>query len=139
MKRCLGVMTIALVVGLAVPAGAFATTVPYKGKIVADHPSGTVAFKVERRNGRPRQVKHMTFDSVKLHCEDDMNTYVGSGIAGSAKVSRRGHFELSDADRSFSGRIGSGGDAHGRISVHFEHPFHGPCDNKHHEWRGHPA
>ena len=138
MKRAVFVLLLASVLTLSTAAVSSAAVVGYTGKVVASQPSGAVAFEVTRHKGKPKLVQNMTFDSVKLHCEDDTNTFVSSGIAGSAKVTRRGHFELSDGTDSFTGRIGKDGKARGRITVQFAHPFHGACSVERRKWRGHP-
>jgi hypothetical protein len=114
-------------------SSAWAKTVHYDGKLEATN-GGNVHFDVVKRNGRPRRVKNVTFDALKMHCEDGINTFVGSSFADTGRVSRNGRFKLSDGNNSFTGLIGDGRHAHGKITVHFQHMFHGECVNKQHDW-----
>jgi hypothetical protein len=113
---------------------AWAKTVHYDGHMEAEK-GGRVHFDVVKRNGRPRKVKNVTYDELKLHCpQDDSNTFVSSGFGTSAKVGHDGSFQMRQGGDKFSGVIGDSNHAHGKITVHFDHPFSGPCVNKHHDW-----
>jgi hypothetical protein len=138
-KRVVFVLLVASWLALLIAAASSAAVVSYTGKVVASQPSGTLAFEVKRHNGKPKRVRNMTLDSVKLHCEDGNTTFVGRGIAGSARVTRRGRFTLSDESDSITGRIAANGKVRGKISVQFAHPFHGACTVEDAAWRGHPA
>jgi hypothetical protein len=130
--RRISIALICVAAAAVLASSAWARTVHYEGKVEAHR--GDVTFDVIKRHGRPKRVKNVAFDELKLHCEDDTNTSLSSVISGSGKVSRSGHFVVKETDRRFKGVLEDGGHAHGKITVHYSHFIHGACVNKQHDW-----
>lgn len=127
-------VSLALALSLVLVAPAAAGTRSYSGDVLA-HKGGRVTFDVRFRNGKPKSVRDVAYMQLKERCEDDNKTFVSGAFGGSSSIDGDGRFEFQAGSDRFTGKIDERGKAHGKIVVHFDHPFHGACVNAEHDWR----
>jgi len=98
---------LALLCALALPAGALAAT---KGYVGNTSPSGTVTFKVKKKNGE-RKVKAFRFRDIPVTCADGAHTTLGN-ITSAQRINKQNKFNISASNSTTGAEV----KIHGKVS-----------------------
>ena len=117
MKRTFASVATLVLVGVTTTASGASQT--YKGEIAEDT-QASVALEVEARNGR-RVVTEFTVREFPLECDDDTVARLDRArLAGRARVTRKGRFELAASNATqrlaIHGRMRGGREVTGRVT-----------------------
>ena len=105
MKKFL--VPLALLCAMALPAGALAATKGYAGNTA---PSGTVTFKVKKKNGK-RKVKAFKFRDIPVTCDDGAHTTVGY-LTFAQRINKQNKFNISARNSTTGAEV----KVHGKVS-----------------------